>query len=167
MTRLQNRTLLGAALALAFVVGGAAGMGCGEATIKTFRPCPTPTGIDFTFRGGVLSTFQTRDCYNGTACHNKSNGGASGLILGGEGTTPDEIYGYLMTGGFQGQGPDYDVSVGSTAMNSLILQKPLQTSPVNHNGGKQFNDPSDPGYKALFLWASNGAPNNGSTGCAP
>jgi hypothetical protein len=166
MNRRQHRMVLSGLLCLATIIGGAAGMGCGEATIKTFRPCPTPTGVDFTFRGGVLPVLQTRDCYNGSSCHNKGNGGASGLILGGDNTTPDEIYGYLMTGGFQGQGPDFDVSVGSTAANSLILQKPLSTSPVSHSGGKQFGTENDDGYKAIFLWASNGALNNGTTGCA-
>lgn len=168
MTNHQRRAGVRTGLILGLLVtaamSAAIGAGCGDATIKTFQPCVTPA-LDTTFRNGVLQVFQSRDCYNGAACHNVQNQGgpASGLGLGG--VSPDEVYQNLMTGGAQGQGPDYDVVTGTNAAKSLILQKPLATNPIAHSGGKVFGSESDPGYKAILVWASSGAPNNGTDGC--
>lgn len=168
MTRAQQRHLLAGLLLLTSVVAGAAGLGCGQASIKTFAPCPTPTSLDITFRRGVLQVFVSADCTIGSNCHSKQNGGASGLILGGGNATPEEIYANLIAGGSQAQGGDVDVAVGTSAAQGLVLQKPLSTNPIIHTGGKAFGSETSPGYLTIFLWASNGALDNGTTGgCAP
>ena len=166
--------LLGVA---ALTLGMTAVFACGQASIKVFVPCPTPTGVDITFKG-VQAVFQSQDCFNGGACHNKANGGASGLVLGGDQTTPMEIYTGVLAGGSQGPGTnishpgpgDHDVVIGSGASLSLLLRKPLANDPLGvltHQGGKQFGSVNTPGYKSIYGWTSNGAlaPVNGGGGC--
>ncbi|HVO30554.1 MAG TPA: hypothetical protein VMV18_07455, partial [bacterium] len=124
MTNHHRRSGLILGLALAAGVAAAAAVGCGEATIKTFVPCATPTAVDPTFTG-VLAVFQSKDCFNGAGCHNAQNPGgpASQLALGGEDS--HLVYLNIMSGGAQAHGGDKDVVVGSNAAASLLLKKPL------------------------------------------
>jgi hypothetical protein len=157
-----RRALLLVGLLGASMIAGTAGLGCGNATLTNFAPKPKPSGIDRTFRTGVLPVFAGRDCYQGTSCHNKGNNGASGLILGGDTTTPDEIYLNVMSGGnLQRSSSDKDVvTILNSAQNGLLLRKPLATSGLNHSGGKQFGTENDSGYQTILLWSSSGALNN-------
>ena len=133
--------------------------GCGDAKLEFHTPTPVPSGVDTTFRGGVLPTLQTRDCAN-ASCHAIDGARASSLGLGGTSATANEIYDQIMAGGAaQAGGAGLDVDVDNPPA-SLLIAKPLEGSNQTHGGGKQFPATSDPGYLSILGWIESGAPNN-------